>query len=74
MPLHEDIGDIKINNEVVGTIASLAAVEVDGVVSLAGRHSLAEMWGRKDLDKGISVEIQDNRPVSAPRPLGRDSS
>ncbi len=57
----EDLGDIKINNEVVGTIASLAAVEVDGIVSLAGKYTLAEMWGRKDIDKGITVEIKDNQ-------------
>lgn len=57
----EALGDIKINNEVILTIASLAAVEVPGVVSLAGKYSLAEMWGRKDMDKGIAVEIgKDN--------------
>lgn len=61
MSVQEDLGDIKINNEVVGTIASLAAIEVEGIVSLAGRYSLAEMWGRKDLDKGISVAITENQ-------------
>ena len=60
MTVHEDLGDIKINNEAVGTVASLAAVEVDGIVTLAGKYSLAEMWGRKDLDKGIHVELKDN--------------
>ena len=60
MPIQEDLGEIKINNEVVGTIASLAAIEVDGIVSLAGKYSLAEMWGRKDLDKGMAVEIKEN--------------
>jgi len=59
MTAQEDLGDIKINNEVVAKIASLAAVEVEGVISLAGKYSLAEMWGRKDLDKGISVEITE---------------
>lgn len=62
--LDEGLGDIKINNEVVSTVASLAAVEVDGIVSLAGKTSLAEMWGQKDLTKGVSVEIgKDNTAV-----------
>ena len=56
----EDLGDIHINNEVVVKIASLAAVEVDGVISLAGKFSLAEVWGRKDLEKGVSAEIFDD--------------
>jgi uncharacterized alkaline shock family protein YloU len=62
MTPQEDLGEIKINNEVVGTIAALAAVEVDGIVSLAGKFSLAEMWGRKDMEKGFSVEIDAEAP------------
>ncbi|MBI1784883.1 Asp23/Gls24 family envelope stress response protein [Candidatus Sumerlaeota bacterium] len=66
MDAHEGLGDIKINNEVITMIASLAAVEVDGIVSLAGKYSLAEMWGRKDMDKGITVEInKDNSATVA---------
>jgi uncharacterized alkaline shock family protein YloU len=60
MSLNEDIGDIKINNQVVGKIASLAAFEVEGIVRLTGNSSLAEMWGRKDLDKDVTVEIKEN--------------
>lgn len=58
--MQEELGDIKINNKVIGTIASLAAVEVEGIVSLAGKGSPAEIWGRKDLDKGIQVTVEDN--------------
>lgn len=60
MSLQEDLGKIKINNQVVGKIASLAAYEVEGIVSLTGKTSLAEMWGRKDLDKDVSVEIKED--------------
>lgn len=60
MTTQEDLGDIKINNEVVSKIASLAVDEVEGMISLTGRTSLAEMWGRKDQDKGFRVEIEDN--------------
>ncbi len=60
----ESLGDIKINNEVLVMIASLAVVEVAGVVNLAGKYSLAELWGRKDMDKGVTVEIgKDNMAV-----------
>lgn len=59
MTAQEDLGDIKINNDVVAKIASLAAIEVEGIISLAGKYSLAEMWGRKDIDKGIAVEITE---------------
>ncbi len=59
----EKLGDIKINNEVVSTIAGLAAVEVPGVILLAGGFSIREMLGKKDIDKGITVQITDNRVV-----------
>ena len=56
MDVQEGLGHIEINNDVVRKIASLAAIEVDGIVSLAGKHSLAGVWGRKDMDKGIIVQ------------------
>jgi len=59
----EILGDIKISNEVVGTIASMAAADVDGICSLVGKFSLGEMLGRKDADKGVEVKIEDNRVV-----------
>ena len=34
--LENDKGEIVISNDVIGVIAGLAAVEVDGVVSMAG--------------------------------------
>lgn len=45
------LGDIRIENEVVSTIASLAAADVEGINGLVGRFSLGEMLGRKDIDK-----------------------
>lgn len=58
MTLHEDLGDIKINNQVVGKIASHAALGVEGIVRLSGASSMAELWGSKDKD--VSVEIKEN--------------
>src|SRR5688572_12657074 len=55
MSIQEDFGKIQINDDVIATIASLAAVEVDGIVSISGGSTLAEVWGGKGLKKGVVV-------------------
>jgi uncharacterized alkaline shock family protein YloU len=55
MSVQEELGRIQVNDDVIATIASLAAVEVEGIVSIAGGSSLAEVWGSKGMKKGISV-------------------
>ncbi|QZY56962.1 Asp23/Gls24 family envelope stress response protein [Crassaminicella profunda] len=52
-------GQIKIADEVVGVIAGLAATEVPGVAGMSGgiAGGIAEMLGRKNLSKGIKVEV-----------------
>jgi len=57
----EILGDIKISNEVVGAIASMAAADVEGICSLVGKFSIGEMLGRRDVDKGVEVAIDNNR-------------
>ncbi|MCX8035987.1 MAG: Asp23/Gls24 family envelope stress response protein [Candidatus Sumerlaeia bacterium] len=57
----EILGDIKISNEVVGTIASLAASDVEGIVGLVSKFSLGDMLGRKDTDRGVVVTIENTR-------------
>ncbi len=54
-----DVGAIRIANEVVGIIAGLAATEVDGVAGMSGDFAggIAEMLGRKNLSKGVEVEV-----------------
>ncbi len=54
-----DVGAIKIANEVVGIIAGLAATEVEGVSGMSGDFAggIAEMLGRKNLSKGVEVEV-----------------
>lgn len=63
MTVQEDLGDIKINNEVVGTIAAIAIGEVEGVIPLAGRSAISEMLGgrKKGVDKGVEVQIEESR-------------
>lgn len=55
----EDIGSVKISDEVVAIIAGIAAVEVPGVAGMSGgiAGGIAEMLGRKNLSKGVKVEV-----------------
>ena len=52
-------GSISFANDVVATIAGLATVEIDGVAGMSGGFSggLAELLGRKNLTKGVKVEV-----------------
>ncbi len=54
-----DIGTIRITDEVVAIIAGIAAMEVDGVVNMSGGFAggISEMLGRKNLSKGVRVEV-----------------
>lgn len=53
------IGSIRIADEVVAVIAGLAATEVKGVAGMSGglAGGIAEMLGRKNLSKGVKVEV-----------------
>ena len=50
---------IRIANEVVATIAGIAAVDVPHVTSMSGgiADGIANMLGRKSLAKGVKVEV-----------------
>jgi len=54
-----EIGTIQIAPEVIGVIAGLATVEVDGVAGMSGGFAggIAELLGRKNLSKGVKVEV-----------------
>ncbi|MCX7571508.1 Asp23/Gls24 family envelope stress response protein [Tumebacillus sp. DT12] len=54
-----DIGNIRIANEVIEIIAGLAATEVKGVAGMSGgvAGGIAELLGRKNLSKGVKVEV-----------------
>lgn len=59
---NKNIGDVKISEEVISTIAGVAATEVDGVVELSGSvvEGLASKLGsKKSKSKGIKVEMSD---------------
>jgi len=56
---HNDVGSVRIANEVVGIIAGLSATEIDGVAGMSGGlvGGIAEMLGKKNLSKGVKVEV-----------------
>ncbi|WP_018085081.1 Asp23/Gls24 family envelope stress response protein [Desulfurispora thermophila] len=53
------LGSIRIADEVVKIIAGLAATEVPGVAGMSGGvvGGIAEMLGRKNMSKGVKVEV-----------------
>ncbi len=55
----ENLGEVKIADEVVAIIAGLAAMEVDGVASMAGNatRELISRLGMKSLSKGVKVDV-----------------
>jgi uncharacterized alkaline shock family protein YloU len=55
----EQAGSIRIADEVVKVIAGLATIEVKGVAGMSGglAGGIAEMLGRKNLSRGIKVEV-----------------
>lgn len=58
----ENIGKISIADDVVATIAGIAATEVAGVSKLAGNISkeLIAKLGKKNLANGVKIDIVDS--------------
>ena len=62
--LNEGRNNIEISDDVVAVIAGMAASEVSGVAEMAGGFAggISEVLsGKKNLAKGIKVEILDNK-------------
>ena len=55
----DNLGEVKIADEVVAIIAGLAAMEVDGVSSMAGNatRELISKLGMKSLSNGVKVDV-----------------
>lgn len=59
-------GEVKIADDVVSSIAGLAAAEVEGVASLAGNitSELAGKFGAKNLSKGVKIAMIDHEVMA----------
>lgn len=55
------IGEVKIADDVVATIAGLAATEVEGVAALTGNltKEIVGKLGMKNLSKGVKIELME---------------
>ncbi len=58
---HKDVGEVHIADEVIAIIAGMAATEVEGVKGMVGKtaDNIVELLGRKNLSKGVEVEVGD---------------
>jgi uncharacterized alkaline shock family protein YloU len=63
----EEQGTIHISEEVIASIAAVAAVEVEGVGSLSANlgTDIADLLGKKNLSKGVRLEIVENEVTIA---------
>jgi uncharacterized alkaline shock family protein YloU len=59
MPEENQTGLVRISDDVVATIAGLAAVETPGIAAMSG--GISEGWAKrlsgKNVQKGVSVEV-----------------
>lgn len=62
-----NLGQIEVANEVIATIAGVAAMDCYGLVGMASRSQLkdgiTELLGRENLAKGIEVRTEENGVV-----------
>ena len=67
---HTDLGAIRIHKNVIASIASLAATEIEGVKRIGGdfKSGLLELIGKKTT-LAIKVEIDRNDEVKVEVPL-----
>lgn len=58
----ENLGEVQISDDVLAVISAMAAMEVDGVVAMAGNitSELISKLGMKKLSKGVHVDVADN--------------
>lgn len=60
-----DNGNIKISDEVISTIATIAVSEVSGVYGMGGSFTgdIVEKFGKKTLTKGVKITMDNTTDV-----------
>ncbi|MDD7770791.1 Asp23/Gls24 family envelope stress response protein [Suipraeoptans intestinalis] len=59
IPTENQLGEVKVTDEVVAMIAGIAAMEVEGVASMAGSTTREIMgkFGVRSVSRGVKVDI-----------------
>ncbi len=62
----QDNGSVQISEDVIASIVSHAACEVEGVVGINAKPGadIAELIGKKNWGRGLKITITDNNSVS----------
>ena len=57
--IDDGLGSVRIGDEVVSMMAGIAALEIPGIAGMSGgiAGGIAELLGRKNLSKGVKVEV-----------------
>lgn len=60
---HKDYGEVQIADDVVATIAGLAATEIEGVYAMHTNltNEIVGKLGVKNLTKGVKISIEENK-------------
>lgn len=60
---YEEIGNVKVSDEVIMVIAGLAATEVEGVTSISGNitNEVISKAGAKSLSKGVRISFDEDK-------------
>lgn len=59
---NSELGEVEISDDVLAVISAMAAMEVDGVVAMAGNitSEIVSKLGMKKLSKGVNVDVDEN--------------
>ena len=59
---NSELCEVNISDDVLAVISAMAALEVDGVVGMAGNitSEIVEKLGMKKLSKGVHVDVAEN--------------
>ena len=61
--IENELGKVVISEELIATLAGVAAVECYGLVGMSSRKlkdGIAELLGRDNLSRGVEVHLEDN--------------
>ncbi len=66
VPTEEEVGIVRISDEVIGVIASLAASEIEGVAGMSAglvEDISKKLTGKKNISKGVKVTMDNDSAV-----------